>query len=179
MCYFVCGPFAFASDVIDGFLSPVWPSKSRRACIFPVFHAYQKLFVGVFDDDGAGQNDDFAGRVVIDLARLRPNSVYDIFLPLRQYQNTYVKKSRGVIHLRLRVEWEDERKAFLSYLKRPKKTKQLGNALTVNCADYKAFRNVVLTVQGKDVPGRYKPVVQKGLQREMKLYKLALKVSCD
>jgi len=175
VCYFVCGPYAFASDVIDGFLSPVWPSKSRRACIFPLFHAYQKLFVGVFDDDGAGQQDDFAGRVVVDVSRLRPNSVYDIFLPLRMYQNTYINKPRGVIHLRVRVEWHDERKALLSYLKRPKKTKQLDNAITVNCADYKAFRNVVLTVQGKDVPGRYKQIIQKGLQREMKLYKIVMK----
>mmetsp|Transcript_26725 Transcript_26725/g.57465 ORF Transcript_26725/g.57465 Transcript_26725/m.57465 type:complete len:1125 (-) Transcript_26725:1193-4567(-) len=174
VCYFVCGPYAFASDVIDGFLSPVWPSKSRRACVFPIFHAYQKLYAGIFDDDGPGQHDDFAGRVVIDLARLRPNSVYDIFLPLRMYQNTYARKSRGVIHLRLRVEWHDERKALLSYLTRPKKIGQLEHAVTVNCADYKGFRNVVLTVQGKDVPGRYKQLVQKGLQREMKLYKIIM-----
>ena len=175
--YFVCGPYAFASDVIDGFLSPVWPSKSRRACIFPLFHAYQKLYAAVFDDDGPGAHDDFAGRVVVDLARLRPGSVYDVFIPLRMYQNAYVKKARGVIHLRLRVEWDNEKKALLSYLKLPKKTKQLGNAVTVNCADTKAFRNVVLTVQGKDVPGRYKQMVQKGLQREMKLYKIVMKVN--
>ena len=147
VCYFVCGPYAFASDVIAESLSPVWPSKSRRACIFPLFYAYQKLFVGVFDDDGAGQNDDYAGRVVIDMARLRPNSVYDIFLPLRMYQNTYVRRSRGIIHLRLRVEWHNERKALLSYLKLPEKTEDLGNAVTLNCADRKAFRNAVLTVQ--------------------------------
>ena len=177
VCYFACGPYAFASDVIDGFLSPVWPSKSRRACIFPLFQAYQKLYAAIFDDDGPGAHDDFAGRVVVDLARLRPGSVYDIFLPLRLYQNAYVKKSRGVIHLRLRVEWNDEKKALLSYLKLPKKTELLGNAVTVNCADYKAFRNVVLTVQGKDVPGRYKQMIQKGLQREMKLYKFVMKVS--
>ena len=175
--YFVCGPYAFASDVIDGFLSPVWPSKSRRACIFPLFHAYQKLYAAVFDDDGPGAHDDFAGRVVVDLARLRPGSVYDVFIPLRLYTNAYVKKASGVIHLRLRVEWDNEKKALLSYLKLPKKTKQLGNAVTVNCADYKAFRNVVLTVQGKDVPGRYKQMVQKGLQREMKLYKFVMKVN--
>ncbi|KAL7551869.1 hypothetical protein ACHAWF_015087 [Thalassiosira exigua] len=177
VCYVVCGPFAFATDVIDGFLSPVWPSKSRRACIFPLFSAYQKLYVGVFDDDGEGAHDDFAGRVVVDVARLRPHSEYSVFLPLRLYQNAYVKKSRGVIHLRLRVEWDNERKALLSYLKRPQKTELLGNALTVNCADLKAFRNVVLTVQGKDVPGRLKPLVQKGLQREMKLYKFVVKTT--
>lgn len=177
VCYFVCGPFAFASDVIDGFLSPVWPRKSRRACIFPLFHAYQKLFVGIFDDDGAREKDDFAGRVVLDMARLRPNSVYDVFVPLRLYQNAYVRKARGAVHLRLRVEWNNERKALLSYLKLPTKTEQLGNAVTVNCSDYKAFRNVVLTVQGKDVPGRYKVLIQKALQREMKLYKEAIQVS--
>jgi len=177
VCYFVCGPYGFTTDVIDGFMSPVWPSKSRRACIFPIFQAYQKLFVGVFDDDGATQHDDFAGRVVVDIARLRPNSVYDVFLPLRMYQNTFVRKSRGVIHLRLRVEWDNERKALLSYLKLPTKTKELGNAVTLNCADHKAFRNAVLTVQGKDVPGRYKALVQKGLQREMKLYKLSIEAS--
>lgn len=142
-----------------------------------MFHAYQKLYVGVFDDDGLGAHDDFAGRVVVDMARLRPNSVYDVFLPLRLYQNAFVKKSRGVIHLRLRVEWYNEKRALLSYLKRPTKTDQLGNAVTLNCADLKAFRNAVLTVQGKDVPGRYKPLVQKGLQREMKLYKTVMKVS--
>lgn len=175
-CYLVCGPFAFATDVIDGFLSPIWPCKSRRACIFPLFHAYQKFYAGVFDNDGAGVNDDFAGRVVVDIASLRPKSSYDVYLPLRLYQNTYIKQACGVIHLRLRLEWDNERKAILSYLKLPTKTKQLGNTITLNCADTKAFRNVVLTVQGKDIPGRFKQVVMKGLQREMKLYKLVMKV---
>jgi len=105
-----------------------------------------------------------------------PTSVYDIFLPLRMYRNMYIREPRGVIHLRIRLEWDDEKKALLSYLKRPTKTELLGNAVTVNCADLKAFRNVVLTVQGKDVPGRFKQNVMKGLQREMKLYKVIMKV---
>mmetsp|Transcript_20137 Transcript_20137/g.34306 ORF Transcript_20137/g.34306 Transcript_20137/m.34306 type:complete len:738 (+) Transcript_20137:1222-3435(+) len=144
---------------------------------FRFFYAYQELYVGVFDDDGAGQNDDFAGRVVVDVSRLRPNSEYDVYLPLRLYRNTYVKQPRGVIHLRLRVEWHNEKKAVMSYLKLPQKTKQLGNAVTLNCADLKAFRNVVLTVQGKDVPGRWKQLVQKGVQREMKLYKTVMQTT--
>lgn len=172
----MCGPYAFTSDIIDGFLSPIWPRKSRRACIFPLFQAYQKLFVGVFDDDGATQNDDFAGRVVIDVVRLRPGSVYNVYLPLRLYQNTHNPHPCGVVHLRLRVEWDNERKAMLSYLKLPKATEQLGNAVTLNCADAKAFRNAVLTIQGKDMPNRYKQSVQKSLLREMKLYKTIMKV---
>ncbi len=176
VCYFVCGPFAFASDVINGHLNPVWPRKSRRACIFPLYHAYQKLYVGVFDDDGARDNDDFAGRVVVDIARMRPNSVYDVFFPLRLYQNAYVRIARGAIHLRLRIEWNNEKKALLSYLKLPKNTEQLGNSVTVSCSDQKAFRNVVLTVHGKDIPGRYNTTVQRALQREMKLYKLVIQV---
>lgn len=178
-CYVVCGPFAFATDVLDGAIHPCWPCKSRRACIFPIFYAYQKLYVGVFDDDGAREQDDFAGRVVVDISNLRPNSSYDVFLPLRLYQNTYIKDPRGVVRLRIRLEWENERQAVLSYLKLPKKVDHLGNAIALNCADFKAFRNVVMTVQGKDVPGRYKQMIQKGLQREMKLYKLCLQVMCN
>lgn len=177
VCYFVCGPYAFTSDVINGFCSPVWPRKSRRAAIFPLFHAYQRLYVGIFDDDGAQDKDDFIGRVVIDMARLRPNSVYDISLPLRLYQNVYVKKAHGSIRLRLRVEYYNERKALLSYLKLPKKTDLLGNSVTVNCSDFKAFRNVVMTVQGKDLPGRFNVKVQKALQREAKLYKEAMQAT--
>jgi hypothetical protein len=172
----VSGPFAFATDIIDSTIHPCWPRKSRRAAIFPIYYAYQKLFVGVFDNDGASEQDDFAGRVVVDVSSLRPNSSYDVFLPLRLYQNTYVKEPRGVIRLRMWLEWNDEQKALLSYLRLPKQVDQLGRAVTVNCHDLKAFRNVVLTVQGKDVPNRYKQIVQKGLQREMKLYKLCLKV---
>ena len=92
------------------------------------------------------------------------------------YRNMYIREARGVIRLRIRLEWDDEKEALLSYLKRPTKTELLGNAVTVNCADLKAFRNVVLTVQGKDVPGRFKQKVMKGLQREMKLYKMIMKV---
>jgi hypothetical protein len=168
--YVVCGPYAFATDVLAGAIHPSWPCKSRRACIFPLFWAYQKLYVGVFDDDGPNAHDDFVGRVVIDVSSLRPNTSYDVFLPLRRYQNIYMKESRGVIRLRLRLEWSNERKALLSYFKRPPK------AVTLNCSDPKAFRNSIITLQGQDVPGRYKPIVQRGLQREYKLYKLCLKV---
>ena len=135
-----------------------------------------KLYVAVFDDDGAAAHDDFAGRVVIDIAKLRPGSAYDVYFPLRMYQNAYINRPRGVIHLRLRLDWYNERKVLLSYLKLPKKNEKLGNTVTLNCADLKSFRNAVFTVQGKDVPGKFKQNVMKSLQREMKLYKIVMKV---
>ena len=174
--YVVCGPFAFTTDVIDSAIHPAWPAKSRRACIFPLYFAYQKLFVGVFDDDGPNSCDDFAGRVVIDVSSIRPTTSYDVFLPLRRYQNVYVKEARGVIRLRLRIEWNNERKALLSHLRRPKKLANLETAITLNCSDLKAFRNAILTVQGEDAPGKFKPIIQKGLQREMALYQTCLMV---
>ena len=75
------------------------------------------------------------------------------------------------------MEWNNERKVLLSYFHLPQKTDHLGRVVTVNCADLKAFRNVVLTVQGTDIPGRYDVLVKKGLMKEMNLYKLVVKVS--
>ena len=176
VAYVVCGPFAFTTDVVESAIHPAWPAKSRRACIFPLHFAYQKLYVGIFDNDGINSCDDFAGRVVIDVSSVRPATSYDAFLPLRRYQNVYVKEARGVIRLRLRLEWNNERKALLSYLRRPMKVANLGNAVTLNCSDPKAFRNAILTVQGEDAPGKFKPIIQKGLQREMMLYQACLTV---
>ena len=70
--YAVLGSSAFATDCIFNRLNPIWLPKSRRACIFPVFHAFSCIYVGVFDDDGKNEKDDFAGRVVINLSSLRP-----------------------------------------------------------------------------------------------------------
>jgi hypothetical protein len=94
-CYVVCGPLAFTTDVVDSAIHPAWPSKSRRAGIVPIFYVYQKLFVGVFHNDGPNSNDDFAGRVVLDISSLHPNYFYNVYLPLRMYQNIYVKQARG------------------------------------------------------------------------------------
>jgi hypothetical protein len=160
VCYLVCGQYAFATDVIPDNRNPMWLRKSRRACIFPVFHGYARLFVGVFDHDGYTYKDDFVGRVVIDLARLRPGSRYDVTLPLRLSAHVYSKRQRGAIRIRFQVDWKSERAALMSYLpatlKIPKRAgTKPDTRTTIMCTDPTSFRNIVLTVHGGHPPGKF------------------------
>jgi hypothetical protein len=156
--YFVCGSYAFVTDVIWNRLNPIWPAKSRRACAFPLFDGFAHLFAGVFDDDGENYNDNFAGRVVLDLARCWPRSTYDITLPLRTSTHVYTKQPRGAIRLRFSIEWNSERDALLSYIPnqiRMPRRERPNDDVTVLCGDEKAFRNVAFTVHGTHMPGRF------------------------
>ena len=156
--YLVCGQYAFSTDVIWNKLNPIWLPQSRRAAIFPLFHGYARLFAGVFDDDGKKEKDDFAGRVVIDLSRCRPRSVYDVTLPLRQSAHVYSKRPNGSIRLRFSIVWHSEHDALMSYIpKRIRKPTSVrpNDDTTILCADEKAFRNITTTVHGVHMPGRF------------------------
>ena len=162
--YLVCGSYAFITDIIWNRQNPMWLAKSRRACKFPLYDGFAQLFIGVFDDDGKKCNDDFAGRAVIDLARLRPHSRYDVTLPLRTSSHVYSIRPRGVIRLRFSMEWYSERDALLSYIKPILNPKMIQSRLaldrpnddvTVICADEKAFRNIAITVHGHHMPGHF------------------------
>jgi hypothetical protein len=158
--YCVCGRYAFATDVISNQNSPMWLRKSRRACEIPLFEAYARLYVGVFDYDGNRTKDEFAGRVVVDLARLRPNSAYDVTLPLRLSSHVYSKRQRGAIRLRLTLTYTSERRALLSYVPKqwsiplPQHTRPK-TSVAVMCADPKSFRNLAITVHGAHLPGKF------------------------
>ena len=169
VCYLVCGSYAFATDVIPNNAHPMWPRKSRRGCIFPVFHGYARLFVGVFDDD-PGPRDDMAGRAVIDLSRLRPSSRYDVTIPLRMSAHVYSRRRHGAIRLRFQLDWKSERAALMSYLpttlKIPKKT-QPDTRTTVMCTDPSSFRNIALTVHGSHLPGKFSYKHFRGTMKEI------------
>jgi C2 domain len=163
--YVVSGPYAFCTEVIKDKQSPIWLSKSQRACSIPLHHAYARVYIGVFDDE-KNTKDDFNGRVVLDVARLRPNSTYDVTLPLRLSAHVYSRRQRGAIRIRFRLEWTSVRSALLSYLpdpmlpKLPLRIKNLkefqpNTDTVVPCGSLRAFRNVAITVHGSHLPGRF------------------------
>lgn len=152
-CVGVCGPHAFKTDVMPPVANPMWLSKMRRACIFPVHEAYTRLYIGVF---GAGEKKDgFAGRVVIHLSRLRPNCTYDVSLPLRRFAHVFSREQRGAIRFRVHLQWFSERKALTSYFPRGMPKVEPNERVVVPCCDAKAFQNVARVVHGDDMPGRF------------------------
>ena len=177
--YLVCGDAAFATDVIHGSRSPMWPACSKRAACFPIFHAYVTLYVGVFDVTTIkkSENDIFFGRVAVDIASLRPDSEYDVSLALRASSFVYDRRPRGVVRFRLCLHWFSERAAILSYLHVPM---HVGSAFvespSIPCADPKTFRNVAVTIHGQELPGKYTRKAFQATMREFNLYQQNIRV---
>jgi hypothetical protein len=172
--YAICGDCAFTSDIISGVRSPMWPNSSKRAAVFPLHHAYAKLFLAVFDiTKKSNEADFFCGRVSIDIPQLRPDTEYDVTFPLRTSAFIYDRRPRGVLRVRFSMHWFSERAAILSYLKRPKNplafSKQAKKQPTIPCGDPKTFRNVAVTVHGQDFPGKYTRAAFRATMREFNL----------
>eukprot|EP00542_Grammatophora_oceanica_P012079 CAMPEP_0194028418 /NCGR_PEP_ID=MMETSP0009_2-20130614/2385_1 /TAXON_ID=210454 /ORGANISM="Grammatophora oceanica, Strain CCMP 410" /LENGTH=1176 /DNA_ID=CAMNT_0038667807 /DNA_START=154 /DNA_END=3684 /DNA_ORIENTATION=+ len=173
--YLVCGSYAFSTDVIPSNKNPMWLRKTRRACVLPVTDGFARLYAGVFDDDPKDTKDDFAGRVVIDLARLRPGSLYDVLLPLRQSAHVFSRKPCGAIRLRFQLNW-NERKALLSYLPKTVKFRNFKPRCdtTIACTDSKSFRNVAITVHGAHLPKKFTFTQFKAVMREVNFTRKSL-----
>ena len=180
--YLVSGDCAFCTDVLNNFRSPMWPSACTRAAVFPVHHAYARVFVGMFDVKKRQNkdNDVFLGRVVIDIAQLRPNTEYDVTFPMRASSFVYDRRKRGVIRLRFSLHWFSERAAICSYLKssrwfsQSEPTRGLGQP-TIPCAEPKTFRNIAVTCHGQDFPGKYTRMAFRATMREFNLYHINLR----
>lgn len=174
--YLVAGDCAFTTDTVAGVRSPMWPNSAKRACVFPIHHAYAKLFIGVFDlrTKKNTEADYFGGRVAIDIPQLRPDTEYDITFPLRASSFIYDRRPRGVVRLRFSLHWFSERAAILSYVKRPRNplafSRQAKKFPTIPCGDPKTFRNVAVTVHGQDFPGKYTRASFRATMREFNLY---------
>ena len=171
----VCGDSHFVTDVIPSTNAPMWPSCSKRAAVFPIFHAYARLFLGVFHEVKKEKvNDRFLGRTIVDVSALRSNSLYDAWMPLKSSAFVYDRKPRGAIHIRFSVHWFNERSVILSYLSAPKYGEL--TSIPITSSDPKEFRNLVLTSYGEDLPRKYSPRSFQALMREVALYRVQIEV---
>lgn len=174
--YLVVGDCAFASDIVQGARSPMYPSSAKRAAVFPLHHAYARLFVGVFDvkERKKSEADHFCGRVAVDIPPIRPDTEYDVTFPIRASTFIYDRRPRGVVRLRFSLHWFSDRSVIMSYLKRPRNplafSRQAKKQPTIPCGDPKTFRNVAVTVHGQDFPGKYTRGAFRATMREFNLY---------
>jgi len=168
-CMAVCGSHAFKTDIKPPEQNPMWLSRMRRACMFPIFHAYDKIYIGAFDDGLAedSQASDFIGRVAIDVARLRAGCMYDITLPLRQSAHVFSRQQQGSIRVRMHLIWVSERSAVMSYIPTVRPKWQPNETQKINCLDEKSFRNVANLVHGSHMPGKFSMTLLKATIREL------------
>ena len=173
-CVAVCGSHAFRTDTMPPVANPMWLSRMRRACIFPVFHAYARIYIGVFGQNPEARRDAFAGRIVVDIASLRPNCTYDITLPLRRSAHVYEREQRGAIRIRVHLHWYSEKKAILSYLPKKVPKNEPAEDIAVHCCDVKSFQNVARVVHGDHMPGRFNIKHLRATAKEMQLTQIHL-----
>lgn len=136
---FVCIVYedcAVNTDVIPDVNSPRWMPWTQRAFIFHILHPSSQLFVGVFDYDN-GDSHDPISRVTIDTTSLHPNTEYMLNYNLYTSALTAERKNLGRLTVRLRMEWNDQRKLLMSPLSlRPK---QYINFVTKQDCDLASF----------------------------------------
>ena len=127
------------TDVINDELSPRFMPWSQRAFSFSIQHPSSLLFLGVFDYDAIGDNTP-VGRIVVDLSKFRGNTVY--LLQYKLHSDPNMNDERGLLTIRLSIEWDSEKKALLKSFSAPPKFR-------LNVADHKAFRMVRYLCRGK------------------------------
>lgn len=101
------------TDVLNDLLSPRWMPWTQRAFVFNIMNPNSQLFIGVFDFDTADPNHDVVGRATCNVTNFHPDTIYTVKYNLHSVIN-FEKTVRGNITLRIRVEWNDPRKALLS-----------------------------------------------------------------
>ena len=171
-CIATCGSMAFKTDVMPPLVNPMWLSKMRRACVFPIYHAYQCLSVGVFSKFPSNQPDGFAGRVGLKISQFRPFSTYDVTLPLRQSAQVYTRQQRGAVRIRFHLHYHSERAAVWSYIPKSVPKLQPNDSVVVNCTDAKSFQNVARTVHGVDMQSKFSVSLVKAVSREVQFQQI-------
>jgi len=132
------------TDVIKEELFPMWMPWTQRAFAFNVAHPSSRLYLGVFDcDKNSLQDHDLAGRITVDLTNFTQNMEYTLTYNLQESSMLAEQKNaRGSVTIRLRIVWENERKAVFMSLSPPAQ-------MFVGLSKRKYFKMVRKTVKGK------------------------------
>ena len=170
----VCGSHAFKTDVIPPLVNPMWLCKMRRACVFPVYWAYQTCHIGVFAKQPSENTEDsFVGRIGLKISQFRPHSTYDVTLPLRLSTQVYTRQQRGSIRVRFYLHYHNEKSAVWSYIPKNLVPKlQPNESIVVNCTDVKSFQNVARTVHGVDMQSKFSMRLVKAISREIQFQQI-------
>lgn len=109
------------TDVIYDTLCPRWMPWTQRAFAFNIMHPSSQLMLAILDYDTINplQADDPIGRVMIDPSNLRPMTDYTMQFDLTTSSLVSNRKTNGTVTLRVRVEWESERKALIKAVMPP------------------------------------------------------------
>lgn len=161
----VCGKHTFTTDDVPHITNPIWLSRVKRSVIFPLYHAFGKLYVGVFHHHK--NSDMLIGRVTIEISKLRPKTLYDAVIPLRRSGEVFEKKKRGGIRLRFELEWVKERSVILSYLA-PSKEK----LVTIRTRNDREFKRLAQLLHGESYHHlKYSNTHNRAVILENKLYR--------
>lgn len=153
------------TDRIDDCLSPRWLPWTQRAFIFHMSHPSSPLFLGIFDYDETGDND-FIGRVAVDLANFIPRTEYILTYNIKTLA-AVEEEFQGTITIRLRIECHDERQLLKQYLSLP-------HNMHVNVQTKKEFSIVKAQVHGKHDYEAYSiPNIYSHLMELATLYQLS------
>ena len=108
--------FATRTSTVHLSTNPRWTTTSHRAFKFPVLASFSDLYVAIYDEDGIGSNrSDNLGRVVIELATLHSDTVYDVWLPLQFEAMKQKHGERGHVRVRYSVIFRSVKARLLSY----------------------------------------------------------------
>lgn len=105
------------TPVIDDELSPHWLPWTSRAFVFGMMHPASNLYIAAFDFDLGISSHDPIGRIVVNLANLQPSTEYTLKYNLFPSSNVTDRNAAGSICIRVRVQYDDPKKALMQTLK--------------------------------------------------------------
>jgi len=122
------------TDCICDSLSPRWLPWTQRAFVFGILDPSSSVMLAVLDYDSGNpmDDDDPIGRVTVDLSNMRPMTDYTMQFDLTTSSLVTQRKTHGTVTVRVRIEWENERKALI-------KSATLPPEIYVNVAQHRDF----------------------------------------